>query len=155
MISHPMESKFYGKVSFLKSGIRYSDRVTTVSPSYAREIIAEDYGCRLDGLLRQRMNRMTGILNGVDCDIWDPSNDRYLPATFGKRDCSGKAICKAELQRELGLNVDPRTPLVVWLSRITDQKMADLSVTRWLRCSSATFNSQCLAKVTLHSKPSL
>ncbi len=118
--------EFYGNISFLKSGVQFSDRVTTVSPSYAREIMTEDYGCRLDGLLRCRMNRMIGILNGVDYDIWNPSNAPHLPANFESSDCTGKGICKAALQRELGLDVEPRIPLVVWLSRITDQKMADV-----------------------------
>lgn len=118
--------EFYGKVSFLKAGIRFSDRVTTVSPTYAREIMTESFGCRLDGLLRHRMNRMTGILNGVDYEIWDPCSDPHLPANFCSSDLSGKAACKAELQRELGLDVDPQVPLLIWLSRITDQKMADV-----------------------------
>lgn len=118
--------EFYGKISYLKSGIRYSDRVTTVSPTYAREIMTEEYGCRLDGLLRHRMNRTTGILNGVNYDVWDPSDDPHLPANFGRGDCTGKSTCKAALQHELGLKVDSEIPLVVWLSRITDQKMADI-----------------------------
>ncbi|MGE5159835.1 MAG: glycogen synthase GlgA [Gemmatimonas sp.] len=118
--------EFYGKLSFLKAGIRFSDRVTTVSPSYAREIMTEDYGCKLDGLLRHRMKRTTGILNGVDYEIWDPSDDLHLPANFDSGDLTGKTVCKAALQHELGLAVDPQIPLVVWLSRITDQKMADV-----------------------------
>ena len=94
--------EFYGKVSFLKAGIRFSDRITTVSPTYAREILTAEHGCGLDGLLRHRMNSMSGILNGVDYRVWDPTDDQHLPATFRVGDLSGKRVCKAELQRELG-----------------------------------------------------
>ncbi len=118
--------EFYGQVSFLKAGIRFSDRITTVSPSYAREILTPDYGCGLDGLLRHRANDLSGILNGVDYDVWNPSRDEDLPANFTADDLSGKRTCKLELQRELGLTVDPAAPLIAWLSRITDQKMADI-----------------------------
>jgi len=118
--------EFHGKVSFLKAGIRFSDRITTVSPSYAREILTPDYGCGLDGLLRARANDLSGILNGVDYDVWNPSHDEYLAANFTADDLSGKRACKLALQRELGLTVDPDRPLIAWLSRITDQKMADV-----------------------------
>jgi starch synthase len=80
--------EFYGEVSFLKAGVRFSDRITTVSPSYAREILTSDYGCGLEGLLRHRANDLSGILNGVDYDVWDPSNDQHLAATFTAGDLS-------------------------------------------------------------------
>lgn len=127
-ICTPDGIEFYGKLSFLKAGIRYSDRVTTVSPSYAREIITPEYGCGLDGLLRDRASDLSGILNGVDYRIWDPASDSCLPVNFSQRDISGKRICKAELQRELGLQIAPDVPLIVWLSRITGQKMADVVI---------------------------
>ncbi|HLZ01083.1 MAG TPA: glycogen synthase GlgA [Bradyrhizobium sp.] len=116
--------EFYGNVSFLKAGIQFSDRITTVSPSYAREIMTPDYGCGLDGLLRHRANDLSGILNGVDYDVWNPSHDEHLAANFTADDLSGKCTCKLALQHELGLTVDPDRPLIAWLSRITDQKMA-------------------------------
>ena len=122
----PEGIEFYGKLSFLKAGIRFGDHITTVSPSYAREILGSDFGCGLDGLLRHRKKSITGILNGVDYRLWNPATDRHLPARFGGGDLSGKRICKAELQRELGLEVTPAIPLIAWLSRITDQKMADV-----------------------------
>jgi starch synthase len=122
----PEGVEFYGKVSFLKAGIRYSDRLSTVSPSYAREIVTPEYGCGLDGLLNQRRQHLSGILNGVDYRIWDPTNDHHLPEAFSRRDIAGKRICKTELQRELGLKVAPDVPLVVSVSRVTDQKMADV-----------------------------
>jgi starch synthase len=118
--------EFYGQVSFLKAGIRFADAVTTVSPSYAREILTPDYGCGLDGLLRHRGDDLTGILNGVDYDIWDPAQDPHLTAQFNPDDMAGKRICKSALQAELGLEANPSVPLLVWLSRITDQKMADV-----------------------------
>jgi len=122
----PEGIEFYGKLSFLKAGIRFGDHITTVSPSYAREILGSEFGCGLDGLLRHRMKSVTGILNGVDYRRWNPSTDGDLPARFDVGDLSGKRICKAELQRELGLEVAPTIPLIAWLSRIIDQKMADV-----------------------------
>ncbi|MGO8914920.1 MAG: glycogen synthase GlgA [Stellaceae bacterium] len=122
----PDGMEFYGGVSFLKAGIRYSDHLTTVSPSYAREILTPEFGCGLDGLLRQRERHLSGILNGVDHRLWDPARDPYLPENFSGRDISGKRACKAALQHELGLAVTPDVPLIVYLSRVTDQKMADV-----------------------------
>ncbi len=122
----PEGIEFHGNVSFLKAGIRFSNCITTVSPSYAREILTPDYGCGLDGLLRHRARDLSGILNGVDYDVWDPSRDEHLAANFTADDLSGKRTCKLALQRELGLTVDPDRPLIAWLSRITDQKMADV-----------------------------
>ncbi|PWB66083.1 MAG: glycogen synthase GlgA [Bradyrhizobiaceae bacterium] len=118
--------EYYGRVSFMKAGIRFSQAITTVSPSYAQEILTADYGCGLDGLLNLRRRDITGILNGVDYSIWDPAHDPHLPVSFDVGNMAGKLACKEELQRELGLTTDPAVPLVVWLSRITDQKMADV-----------------------------
>jgi len=120
--------EFYGQLSFLKGGIRYSDRLTTVSPSYAREIVTPEFGCGLDGLLRYRKPQLSGVLNGVDYRIWDPANDSCLPDNFDRRNIAGKRVCKAELQRELSLETAPDAPLIVWLSRLTDQKMADVAL---------------------------
>jgi glycogen synthase len=122
----PEGVEFYGHVSFMKAGIQFSDAITTVSPSYAREILTPEYGCGLDGLLRRRTHEISGILNGVDYGIWNPAEDPQVPAHFEIGDMSGKRVCKAELQRELGLDVDARVPIVAWLSRIIDQKMADV-----------------------------
>jgi starch synthase len=120
--------EFHGQISFLKAGIRFSDRLTTVSPSYAREILTPEFGCGLDGLLRSRACDLEGIVNGVDCEVWDPATDAHLPATFDCGSMAGKQHCKAELQRELGLDTAPDTPLVLWASRITHQKMADTAL---------------------------
>ena len=122
----PAGLEFYGKISFLKAGIAFADHLTTVSPNYAREIQTGEFGCGLDGLLQQRGPQLSGILNGVDYRVWDPGSDSHLPANYTDKDSSGKRLCKAQLQRELGLEVQPSLPLVIYLSRVTDQKMADV-----------------------------
>jgi starch synthase len=120
--------EFYGGLSFLKAGIRYSDRVTTVSPSYAREILTAGYGCGLDSLLRRLAHQPSGILNGVDNRVWNPASDPHLAENFGGRDLSAKRICKTALQQELGLEVTSDVPLIVSLSRLTNQKMTDIVI---------------------------
>ncbi len=117
--------EFYGKLSYLKAGLRFADRVTTVSPTYAQEILTEAYGCGMDGVLRDRAGHFSGILNGIDDAIWNPATDPWLPANYRVRDTSGKRICKRELQAEMGLPVEAETPLVGFVSRLTEQKMAD------------------------------
>jgi len=118
--------EFHGKISFLKAGIYYSDRLTTVSPTYAREILTAEYGCGLEGLLQRREQDLVGILNGADYQIWDPTTDVNIPRNFSLEDIAGKRACKTALQQEFGLNVDEEAVLVVYISRITDQKMADV-----------------------------
>ena len=124
----PHGIEFYGRISFLKAGIRYSDRFNTVSPSYAREILTPEFGCGLDGLLNDRAGDLSGILNGIDCGVWNPAADPYLPARFDAHNMTGKHKCKADLQRALGLDVEPETPLVIWASRLAHQKMADTAL---------------------------
>jgi starch synthase len=116
--------EFHGQISFLKAGIQFSDRLTTVSPTYAREILTPEHGCGLDGLFRHLAAQLSGMLNGVDYETWDPARDRHL--SYRADDLSGKRLCKAQLQRELGLATEPDIPLIVWISRITHQKMADI-----------------------------
>jgi starch synthase len=118
--------EFYGQISLLKAGINSSDVLTTVSPTYAKEILTPEYGNGLDGLLRHRSDRLIGILNGADYRIWDPSSDALSPAGFTVRNGSGKRLCKATLQAEFGLDPDPDVPLVAFMSRLNDQKMADI-----------------------------
>lgn len=118
--------EFYGQVSYLKAGIRFADRLTTVSPTYAREILTPAQGCGLEGFLATRRAHLSGILNGADYDVWSPETGRTLPAAYGPRDLAGKRVCKRMLQTELGLAVDPDRPIVALLSRLTHQKMADL-----------------------------
>lgn len=118
--------EFYGQISFLKAGIRYSYRLTTVSPTYAKEIQTAAFGCGLDGVVRERATALTGILNGVDRHTWDPATDRHLPAHYSAANLSGKRTCKAAVQRELGLEPDEDAPLVAFISRLTSQKMAEV-----------------------------
>lgn len=118
--------EFHGKLSFLKAGLGYADSVTTVSPTYAREIQTQEHGCGLDGVLRGRRDRLAGILNGIDASAWNPASDPHLAALYDIRRMDGKALDKAALQRELGLRVDRETPLVAFIGRMTHQKGLDL-----------------------------
>jgi starch synthase len=122
----PEGIEFYGQLSFMKSGIRYADRLTTVSPTYASEIMTPEHGCGLEGLLRSREADLTGILNGVDYDIWCPSKDAQLPQHYTADELAGKKTCKAALQQELGLPQAPDAPLLIFVNRLTHQKMADV-----------------------------
>lgn len=117
--------EFYGRLSFLKAGIVHADLLTTVSPTYAREILTPEFGCGLHDLLASRGATLTGILNGADYSVWDPGCDPHLPHSYCRSDISGKRVCKAYIQQELGLALDPEVPLIAFLSRITEQKMAD------------------------------
>ncbi|MEJ2257450.1 MAG: glycogen synthase GlgA [Woeseiaceae bacterium] len=115
-----------GLVNFLKTGILYADLVTTVSPTYAREILGADYGMGLDHLLRQRGPGFVGILNGVDYGEWDPSHDTLIPANYDAGDLAGKTTCKRRLMEELGLEIDVDRPLIGIVSRLVAQKGFDL-----------------------------
>ncbi len=123
---NPDGVEFYGQVSFLKAAIRYSDRLTTVSPTYAKEVLTPEFGCGLDGVLRSRARDLSGILNGIDDEVWNPAIDGHLPRPYSAKDIAGKRLCKAELQRECGLELDPETPLIGFVSRLAHQKMADV-----------------------------
>ncbi|CAM3874438.1 glycogen synthase GlgA [Roseateles saccharophilus] len=114
--------EFYGQLSFMKAGLHFADAITTVSPSYAREIQTPEQGCGLDGLLRHRAGVLHGILNGVDYGVWSPSGDAAIAARYDAQDASGKAACKAALQRECGLAEQPDAPLFGIVSRLTEQK---------------------------------
>jgi starch synthase len=122
----PDGAEFYGQVSFLKAGIRFADRLSTVSSRYAQEVMTAEFGCGLDGLLRARADDLIGILNGIDCDSWTPDDSVRVPFRYNARDLSGKRRCKTALQGELGLDGDPEAPLIGYVSRLTEQKMADV-----------------------------
>ena len=117
--------EFYGKVNYMKSGLHYSDRITTVSPSYAREIQTAAFGYGMDGLLRSREGALRGILNGVDQSVWNPQTDVGIKARFSPHDPAGKAICKDVLRQEFGLAFGGG-PLFCVISRLTAQKGLDL-----------------------------
>ncbi len=122
---HQME--FHGHLNLLKTGIVFADAVNTVSPQYALEIQHEPLGCGLEGVLRSRRDVLSGILNGVSYDVWNPAHDRALDTTFNAENWpDGKAKCKAALQQELGLPVEPRVPLIGLIGRLAGQKGWDL-----------------------------
>jgi len=116
-----------GSMNLMQQAVFCADVVTTVSPTYAREIQSPEFGFGLDGQLRERGERLVGILNGLDLDAWNPATDRALAANFEARDLSGKAACKAALQREMGLPVAD-VPLVGVVSRLDFQKGVGLLV---------------------------
>jgi starch synthase len=122
----PTGLEYHGQLSFMKGGLKFADRVTTVSPSYAREIATPEFGCGLDGVIRGRQADVSGILNGVDAQVWSPERDSAIAARYDAERLDGKAACKAALQRELGLDVDARAPLLGVVSRLTPQKGLDL-----------------------------
>ncbi len=126
-VFRPDGMEFFGKLSYLKAGIAFSDRLNTVSPTYAREIQTPEYGFGMDGALRARADALTGILNGVDYSDWNPETDSHIPARYSERDLSGKRLCKLHLLREFGLPEDAADrPLAGIVSRFTRQKGADL-----------------------------
>ncbi|WP_372525070.1 glycogen synthase GlgA [Piscinibacter sp.] len=118
--------EFHGQLSFMKAGLKFADRITTVSPTYATEIATHEFGCGLDGVIRGRATALTGILNGVDGVVWNPQTDPGLPARYGRDDLAGKAVCKQALRQELGLQANAAAPLFAVVSRLTSQKGLDL-----------------------------
>jgi starch synthase len=118
--------EFWDQVCLLKGGMAYADAVTTVSPSYAREILTPERGEALDAFLRFDVRRLTGIVNGIDMAAWDPMTDRALPAPFSRTDLAGKARCRAALAEEMGLPLADHEPLIGVIARMTDQKGLDL-----------------------------
>lgn len=119
--------EYYGDLNLMKSGIVFADRVTTVSPTYAKEITRPEHGCGLDGLLAKRGANLVGIVNGVDYHQWNPATDKLLPTTYNVDSWQeGKAVCKSSLQAELGLPQQAETPLVGIVSRLAGQKGWDL-----------------------------
>jgi starch synthase len=120
--------EFFDQFSFLKAGITYSDQVTTVSPRYARETLTREFGAGFDGVLRTLGPRYRGILNGIDTDVWNPSTDVYLPATYDRGDLSGKRACKRALLDLFGLPQGDdalERPVVAMVSRLVEQKGLD------------------------------
>jgi starch synthase len=122
--------EYFGKISFLKGGIIYADRLNTVSESHCREIQTPELGFGLDGLLRKRSKDLTGILNGIDHKIWDPELDSNLPVSYSAGDLRGKASNKRALQKELGL-ANTGSPLVAMVTRLDSQKGLDLVEEAW------------------------
>ena len=113
-------------VNYMLGALRYADAITTVSPTYANEIQTPEFGEGLDGVLRERSYALQGILNGIDVAGFDPATDKRIAANYTVEDRSGKAVCKAKLQEELGLEVRDDRPLMVMVTRLTRQKGMDL-----------------------------
>jgi len=118
--------EYYGHIGFLKAGLRLSDRITTVSPTYAREIQRPEGGFGLDGLLRSRSAEVVGILNGIDLDVWNPATDPHLAARFDGDSLAARQTNKEALQRRLGLTPDSDAMVFGVVSRLSEQKGLDL-----------------------------
>ncbi len=121
---HTLE--FYGEINVLKGGLVSATAINTVSPTYAREIQTWRFGCKLDGVLRERSDALFGILNGVDYSRWNPETDPLIPANYSAAHLSGKAACKRALQEEAGFATEPKVPLLGMISRLVPQKGIDL-----------------------------
>jgi starch synthase len=122
---HQME--FHGKLNLLKTGLAFADSISTVSPRYAQEIQSSPLACGLEGVLQHRRSVLSGILNGMDNGQWNPAGDPHLAANYDAHTVGqGKPVCKAALQEELGLPVNPQVPLVGFVGRLIDQKGLDV-----------------------------
>ncbi len=124
----PEGVEFFGQLNFMKAGIVYADRVNTVSPTYAKEIQTEPYGYKLDGLLRSRAAKVSGILNGIDYDVWDSKKDQLIAQRYSKSSIEKKSKNKDALQEEVGLPTNPKAPLLGIVSRVTEQKGFDILI---------------------------
>ena len=116
----------WGKINLLKGGIVFADAITTVSPTYAKEILAEPGGNGLSSYLQQRGADFEGVLNGADYEVWNPETDRRIPATYGANSLIGKGLCKQDLQSQMGLTQDASVPLFGMVTRLTSQKGTEL-----------------------------
>jgi starch synthase len=138
-------AEFYGKVNLLKLGIITADAVTTVSPTYARELVSETGGSGLEGVFRDRAasrGSVVGILNGIDYSVWNPATDAALAVRYDAQDPSARVRCKGALQRELGLPLEPSAPIVANVGRMVHQKGIDLiaeALPHLLRATDAQF----------------
>jgi starch synthase len=122
----PSGLEYHGQISFMKAGLKFADRVTTVSPSYAHEISTHEFGCGLDGVIRGRGAAVSGILNGIDETVWNPAADPALPERYDTDRLQGKRACRRALQAQMGLAVDDQSLLLTVVSRLTAQKGLDL-----------------------------
>lgn len=118
--------EYYGRFSFIKGGITCADKITAVSPSYAREILQPEHGYGLDGLLRGRAKDLSGILNGIDDKLWNPGTDTYLEKKYNRRSLNNKTLNKTHLQKVLKLPVDASVPMAGMISRLVQQKGLDI-----------------------------
>jgi starch synthase len=125
---HPDRLEFFGNLSFIKGGLAYADVLNTVSPTYAREICSPELGYGLDGLLRHRSDRLFGVLNGIDAQLWDPAVDPNIAAHFDTSDLSPKLENKRAVQQAMGLEIDDEALLFGHIGRLVEQKGVDLII---------------------------
>ena len=126
---HYESLEFHNQICFMKGGLVYADHITSVSPTYTEEIQTPERGHGLDGLLRHRQEHLSGILNGIDVDEWNPATDKNLTKTYNRRTLDKKQINKKALQEQLGLVADPDVPLLGFIGRLVDQKGIELIIT--------------------------
>lgn len=125
-LKHPERLEFYDDINWMKGAMVFADKITTVSEKYAQEILTPDYGEGLDGLLRWKTYKLSGILNGLDYSVWNPEEDKTLVANYSANDLAGKAECKKAIQKEYDLAQESKTPLIGLVSRLVDQKGLDI-----------------------------
>lgn len=124
----PNSLEFYDQLSFIKGGLVYADRINTVSPTYADEIRGKEFGCGMEGLLKNRGERVSGIINGIDEDAWNPATDPFIPNPYTLNDMSGKAYNKAKLQQKCQLEEDAEVAVIAMVGRAVQQKGIDLVI---------------------------
>ena len=127
-LTEPRSIEFYGALSLMKAGIVHADHVATVSETYAREILTPRFGHLMEGVLQACAGKLSGIINGIDVETWDPKSDTQIARNYCFDDMRGKHACKRELQQLFGLPADPFAPVIALGSRMTSQKMADVAV---------------------------
>ncbi|MDD3520547.1 MAG: glycogen synthase GlgA [Actinomycetota bacterium] len=120
--------EFYGKINYMKGGIVYSDKITTVSPTYSKEILTPEFGYGLEGILKVRKDSLSGIINGLDYEIWNPANDRQIAENYTFGNLSGKKKCKKELLDKIFINPDYKIPVLGMVSRLSEQKGIDILI---------------------------
>jgi starch synthase len=120
--------EYYGQVNLLKGGVLFSDRITTVSPRYAREIQTPEFGCGLEGVIQTRAEDLAGLLNGVDDAVWNPSTDPMIPARFSAENLAGKRACRAALLAQCGFDPAFAGPVFGMICRLTEQKGVELVI---------------------------
>jgi starch synthase len=118
--------EYYGQVNFLKGGILFADRLTTVSPRYAKEIQTPEFGCGLEGVIQTRVDDLSGLLNGVDTSVWNPATDGLIPSRYSAADLSGKLGCRRALLKQGGMDATCAGPVFGMICRLTEQKGIDL-----------------------------
>lgn len=126
---NPDNLEFYGDISYIKAGILYSDAITTVSKTYAREILSEEFADKLSGLIQSRKDNLYGIINGVDYSCWNPEKDSFIKANYNEKNLKNKTECKKDLVQETGLRISPKQPLLGMISRLVENKGIDIIIT--------------------------